>query len=248
VLKHFRTRYLGKASPVHVFWGSFDMAVLGMPPIRRRRARAGARRPPGRRTTAPSSPSSYCPTTRSGRPAIRRQPSRRSCKAFTMRRPISAPGIALPSHPFPFPSKGDITLTVRNANYTLGPVMLHLVMKLGAVVPRGKGSSRLRDPGSPRGTSQSQRRTGARRLGPLCAARQHTPPEKWRWVSTRKRGNWASKNHRWAMRSKARGVHRLRKQDPNPRSTSAMNATTTATDKLNPATTSATARRSKYSN
>jgi hypothetical protein len=38
VLKHFRTRYLGKASPVHVFWGSFDMAVLGMPPIRRRRA------------------------------------------------------------------------------------------------------------------------------------------------------------------------------------------------------------------
>src|SRR5262245_51690809 len=30
---------------------------------------------------------------------------------------------------FPFPSEGDITLAVRNANYTLGPVMLHLVMK-----------------------------------------------------------------------------------------------------------------------
>ena len=36
---------------------------------------------------------------------------------------------------FPFPSEGDITLAVRNANYTLGPVMLHLVMNAGAVVP-----------------------------------------------------------------------------------------------------------------
>jgi redox-sensitive bicupin YhaK (pirin superfamily) len=36
---------------------------------------------------------------------------------------------------FPFPSEGDITLAVRNANYTLGPVMLHLAMKSGAVVP-----------------------------------------------------------------------------------------------------------------
>src|SRR5262252_9591486 len=29
---------------------------------------------------------------------------------------------------FPFPSEGDITLQVRNANYTLGPVMLHVGM------------------------------------------------------------------------------------------------------------------------
>jgi len=36
---------------------------------------------------------------------------------------------------FPFPSEGDISLAVRNANYQLGPVMLHLVMKPGAVVP-----------------------------------------------------------------------------------------------------------------
>ena len=36
---------------------------------------------------------------------------------------------------FPFPSEGDITLAIRNANYTLGPVMLHLVMKPDAVVP-----------------------------------------------------------------------------------------------------------------
>jgi quercetin dioxygenase-like cupin family protein len=36
---------------------------------------------------------------------------------------------------FPFPSKGDITLAVRNANYTLGPVMLDLTMKPGAFIP-----------------------------------------------------------------------------------------------------------------
>lgn len=36
---------------------------------------------------------------------------------------------------FPFPSEGDITLAVRNANYTLGPVMLHLAMQPGAVIP-----------------------------------------------------------------------------------------------------------------
>ena len=28
--------------------------------------------------------------------------------------------------PFPFQSEGDITLAVRNANYALGPVMLHI--------------------------------------------------------------------------------------------------------------------------
>lgn len=27
VLKRFRTAYLGKVSPVHLFWGSFDLAV-----------------------------------------------------------------------------------------------------------------------------------------------------------------------------------------------------------------------------
>jgi hypothetical protein len=27
VLKHFRTGYIGKASPVHLFWGGFDLAV-----------------------------------------------------------------------------------------------------------------------------------------------------------------------------------------------------------------------------
>lgn len=36
---------------------------------------------------------------------------------------------------FPFPCKGDITLAVRNSNYALGPVMLHLVMQPGSVIP-----------------------------------------------------------------------------------------------------------------
>jgi quercetin dioxygenase-like cupin family protein len=39
---------------------------------------------------------------------------------------------------FPFPSEGDVTLAVRNSNYTLGPVMLHIVMKPGAVIPSHK--------------------------------------------------------------------------------------------------------------
>ena len=36
---------------------------------------------------------------------------------------------------FPFPCEGEITLAVRNKNYSLGPVMLHLVMKAGSVIP-----------------------------------------------------------------------------------------------------------------
>jgi hypothetical protein len=36
---------------------------------------------------------------------------------------------------FPFPCEGDITLAVRNSNYALGPVMLHLVMAPGSIIP-----------------------------------------------------------------------------------------------------------------
>jgi len=36
---------------------------------------------------------------------------------------------------FPFPSQGDISLAVRAANYTLGPVMLHLSMQPGSSIP-----------------------------------------------------------------------------------------------------------------
>ena len=35
-------------------------------------------------------------------------------------------GSQLKADRFPFQSEGDITLAVRNANYTLGPVMLHI--------------------------------------------------------------------------------------------------------------------------
>jgi len=40
VFKEFRARFLGKASPVHFFWGSFDFAVNAI----FRQARAGTRR------------------------------------------------------------------------------------------------------------------------------------------------------------------------------------------------------------
>jgi quercetin dioxygenase-like cupin family protein len=36
---------------------------------------------------------------------------------------------------FPFPSEGNITLAVRNKNYSLGPVMLHLAMAPGSLIP-----------------------------------------------------------------------------------------------------------------
>ena len=44
-------------------------------------------------------------------------------------------GSQLKSDRFPFQSEGDITLAVRNADYALGPVMLHIVMKPKAVIP-----------------------------------------------------------------------------------------------------------------
>src|SRR5262244_3151517 len=44
-------------------------------------------------------------------------------------------GSQLKTDRFPFQSQGDITLAIRNANYTLGPVMLHIAMKPGAVIP-----------------------------------------------------------------------------------------------------------------
>src|SRR5262245_66160394 len=36
---------------------------------------------------------------------------------------------------FPYQSEGNISLKVRNVNYTLGPVMVHLDMSPGAVIP-----------------------------------------------------------------------------------------------------------------
>ena len=44
-------------------------------------------------------------------------------------------GSQLKTDRFPFPSDGDVTLAVRNADYTLGPVMLHVGMKAGAAIP-----------------------------------------------------------------------------------------------------------------
>ena len=43
VFKRFRTGFLGKVSPVHFFWGSFDLASRAFPGAARRRVRAGCR-------------------------------------------------------------------------------------------------------------------------------------------------------------------------------------------------------------
>ena len=39
---------------------------------------------------------------------------------------------------FPFPSEGEITIAVRNKDYALGPVMVHIVMKPGSTIPAHK--------------------------------------------------------------------------------------------------------------
>jgi hypothetical protein len=40
VMNEFRARFVGKASPVHFFWGSFDLAVTRFPAAPRRRQKA----------------------------------------------------------------------------------------------------------------------------------------------------------------------------------------------------------------
>ncbi|HET6588356.1 MAG TPA: DUF5996 family protein [Oleiagrimonas sp.] len=50
VFKHFRTGFLGKASPVHFFWGSFDLAVT----------RFSGRRAPPHPGNVPGLPDSVC--------------------------------------------------------------------------------------------------------------------------------------------------------------------------------------------
>jgi quercetin dioxygenase-like cupin family protein len=36
---------------------------------------------------------------------------------------------------FPFPSEGNITVAVRNTKFALGPVMLHIMMPPGSLIP-----------------------------------------------------------------------------------------------------------------
>ncbi len=48
------------------------------------------------------------------------------------------PATQVKADKFPFPSGGEITLAVRNKNYALGPVMVHIVMKPGSTIPAHK--------------------------------------------------------------------------------------------------------------
>ena len=54
-------------------------------------------------------------------------------------------GSQLKTDRFPFPSDGDVTLAVRNADYTLGPVMLHVGSRRGysGTCPQGDGRGAL---------------------------------------------------------------------------------------------------------
>jgi hypothetical protein len=80
---------------------------------------------------------------------------------------------------FPFPSEGDITLRVRNTNYMLGPVMLHIGMKPGAVIPAHLHKGMAEAPILLRATSRT--RASSTRLAPRCISRParytaRTPP------------------------------------------------------------------------
>jgi len=45
------------------------------------------------------------------------------------------PAAQVKTERFPFPSEGEITLAVRNKDYALGPVMVHIEMKPGSTIP-----------------------------------------------------------------------------------------------------------------
>jgi hypothetical protein len=47
IFQQFSSRFLGKVSPVHFFWGSFDLAVTRFSGRPRRRARARRHHPRG---------------------------------------------------------------------------------------------------------------------------------------------------------------------------------------------------------
>ena len=51
---------------------------------------------------------------------------------------LEIPASQVKADRFPFPSEGDITLAVRNKKYALGPVLVHIVMKPGSVIPAHK--------------------------------------------------------------------------------------------------------------
>ena len=63
---------------------------------------------------------------------------------------------------FPFPSEGEITLAVRNANYALGPVMLHIGMKAGAVDDHRQKTSEQSRQGTEKSEIHERRKNGRR--------------------------------------------------------------------------------------
>jgi len=88
VFKQFRTGFLGKASPVHFFWGSFDLAVTRFSDAARRAIPAACLTSP---TTSPAKP---IPTRRAAPvfgPAAARSIIRRSIPTPIPNRQASAP-------------------------------------------------------------------------------------------------------------------------------------------------------------
>jgi len=92
VSKRFKGRFLGKSSPVHFFWGAFDLALTRFSGRRAPSLAPASGRPPP--TTVGNSLISSCPMRQS---APQRDPMKRSSistRACTPRPPTSLAGIA----------------------------------------------------------------------------------------------------------------------------------------------------------
>jgi hypothetical protein len=103
VLKRFRTSFLGKASPVHLIWGSFDLAVTRFSGALRRCIQAASRRCPTRWPAKPTATRCRRPvsgraarasTTRPSTPTLIRRRLESPMPRWSPKRPASTPGSA----------------------------------------------------------------------------------------------------------------------------------------------------------
>ena len=99
VLRRFRTGFLGKASPVHFFWGSFDLAATRFPKPRSIRTRIRSRRDIRAQRSSraehagpPRSANGCFLTPKCSAHAIRKRPCSRSWRRRTAPRRLSAAG------------------------------------------------------------------------------------------------------------------------------------------------------------
>ena len=121
VMAHFRTAFLGKSSPVHFFWGSFDLAVT---------------RFSGRDRAAPSRRRADICRMRS-----RRRPIRTRCRAPASGRAAAGRSITPRSIPTPIRRRRDLR---RREGEAGGGVLLQGAWRVSAALRRRAHGARSR--------------------------------------------------------------------------------------------------------